>query len=129
MNFHQDQNKWKHNLLPIEIGKNEQDRVIDLLMYKNHYVLIKNLHVVLRNHNKNFICGRCLNLYTSEQMFLTHKPKGENYERFTIRISSESHLHWKCHFRKKPKFSRIGADFEADNEIDISSIGNKTTNI
>ena len=37
LNF--DQNKQK--LIPIEISKNESDKVIDLLIYKNHYVLIK----------------------------------------------------------------------------------------
>ena len=36
LNFYQDKNKWKHNLIPIEISKNESDRVVDLLIYKNH---------------------------------------------------------------------------------------------
>ena len=35
----------------------------------------------------------------------------------------------KKHFHKNPLYFRIYADFEADNEIDNSSIGNKTTNI
>ena len=34
-----DQNK--HKLIPIEISRNESDKIIDLLIYKNHYVLIK----------------------------------------------------------------------------------------
>ena len=38
--FYQDGDKWKHNLIPIEISKNESDNVIDLLIYKNHYALI-----------------------------------------------------------------------------------------
>ena len=38
--FYQDQNKWKHKIIPIEVRKNESDKVIDLLIYKNHYVLI-----------------------------------------------------------------------------------------
>ena len=36
INFYQDGDKWKHNLIPIEISKNESDKVIDLLIYKNH---------------------------------------------------------------------------------------------
>ena len=37
LNFYQDGNNWKHNLIPIEISKNdESDRVVDLLIYKNH---------------------------------------------------------------------------------------------
>ena len=41
LNFYQDGDKWKHNLISIEISKNESDKVIDLLIYKNHYALIK----------------------------------------------------------------------------------------
>ena len=40
-NFHQDQNKWRHKLLPIEISKNNSDRVVDLAIDKNHYILIR----------------------------------------------------------------------------------------
>ena len=31
--FYLDKNKWKHILIPIEISKNESDRVVDLLIY------------------------------------------------------------------------------------------------
>ena len=62
-------------------------------------------------------------------MLMIPKPKRENYDITTIRTSSESHLHWKDHFHKNPLCFRIYADFEADNEVDNSSIGNKTTNI
>ena len=62
-------------------------------------------------------------------MLRIHKPKCENIDITTIRISSESHLHWKNHFHKNPLCFRIYADFEADNEKDNSIVGNKTTNI
>ena len=129
LNFYQDKNKWKHNLIPIEISKNKSDRVVDLLIYKNHYALIKKLNVFLGDHHKNFISRRCLNSYTSENMLRIHKPKCENNDIPTIRTSSESHLHWKNHFHKNPLYFRIYADFEADNEKDNSIVGNKTTNI
>ena len=129
LNFYQDKNKWKHNLIPIEISKNDSDRVIDLIIYKNHHALIKKLIVFLGDHHKTFICRRCLNSYTSENMLKLHKPKCEINDITTIRTSSESHLHWKNNFHKNPLYFRIYADFEADNEIDKSSIGNKTTNI
>ena len=29
LNFYQDQNQWKHKLIPIEVSKNDSDRVID----------------------------------------------------------------------------------------------------
>ena len=35
----------------------------------------------------------------------------------------------KKHFHKNPLYFRIIADFESDNEVDGSNIGNKTTNI
>ena len=62
-------------------------------------------------------------------MLKIHKPKCENNDISTIRSSSESHLHWKCLFDKNPLYFTIYADFEADNEKDNSSVGNKTTNI
>ena len=52
LNFYQDQNQWKHNLIPIEISKNEPDKVIDLAIYKSHYNLIKKLDVFLGDHKK-----------------------------------------------------------------------------
>ena len=46
-NFYQDETNWKHKLIPIENSKNESDNVIDLLICKNHYALIKKIHVLL----------------------------------------------------------------------------------
>ena len=51
-NFYQDQNERKHNLIPIEVSKNDPDKVIDSLIYKNHYALIKKLNVFLGDHQK-----------------------------------------------------------------------------
>ena len=40
LNFYQDQNIWKHKSIPLlEVSKNISDRVIDILIYKFHYVL------------------------------------------------------------------------------------------
>ena len=102
LNFYQDKSKWNHNLIPIEISKNESDRNVDLLLYKKHYALIKKLNVFLGDHHKSFICGRCLSSYTSKSMLMLHKPKCENNDISSIRTSSESHLHWKDHFHKNP---------------------------
>ena len=129
LNFYQDGEKWKHNLLPIEISKNGSDKIVDLLIYKNHYALIKKLHVFLGNHNKSFVCRRCLNSYTCENALTNHKEKCGEDNICTIRTSNESHLYWKKHFHKNPLYFRTYADFEADNEKDNSKIGNRTTNI
>ena len=128
LNFYQDKNNWKHNLIPIEIRKNESDEVIGLSIYKNYYTLNKKLSVFLDDHNKNFICRRCLNSYTSEHLLMNHTEKFGGYDFFTIRISSDCDIYWINLFHKNPLFLWITADFEADNEIDNSNIGNKTTN-
>ena len=75
LNFYQDGDEWKHNLIPIEISKNESDRIVDLLIYKNHYALIKKLNVFLGDHHKTFICRRCLNSYTCENALTNRKEK------------------------------------------------------
>ena len=129
LNFYRVQSQWRQKLIPIQVSKNESDRVIDLAIYKNHYVLIKKLDVFLGDHNKRFICRQCLSSYTSENMLIKHKQKCGEDNITTIKTSSESHLNWKKHFHKSPLYFRIYADFEAINEKDYSSIGNKTTKI
>ena len=116
-------------MIPTEVCKKDSDRVVDLLIYKNPYALIKKLNVFIGDHHKIFICRRRLCSYTSENMLKLHKPRCEKIDITTIRISNESHLHWKNHFHKNPLYFRIYADLEADNEKHNSSIGNKTTNI
>ena len=98
LSFYQDQNQCEHKLIPIEVSKNESDRVIDLAIYKNHYILNKILDVFLGDHNKNYSCRRCLNSYRSENMLMKHKPKCENIDIITIKTSNESHLYWKKTF-------------------------------
>ena len=72
LTFYQDGDKWKHNLIPLEISKNKSDNVIDFLIYKNHYALIKKLHVILGDHNKSFEFRRCLKSYTCENALIIH---------------------------------------------------------
>ena len=129
LNFYQDGDKWKHNLIPSEISKNESDKVVDSLIYKNHYALIRKLHVFLGDHHKSFVCRRCLKSYTCENDLINRKENCGDDNICTIRTSNESHLFWKKHFHKNPLYFRIYADFEADNEIDNSNVGDKTTNV
>ena len=63
LNFYQDGNNWKQNLIPIETGNIDSDRVVDLSIYKNNYALLKKLFAFLRDHKDIFICRRCLNSY------------------------------------------------------------------
>ena len=75
LNFYQDGDKWKHTLIPIKISKNDSDKIINLLIYKNHQALIKKIHIILGNHNRSFVCTHCLNSYTKENALLNHKEK------------------------------------------------------
>ena len=99
------------------------------MIYKNHYVLIKKLHVFLGKEKSRFVCRGCLSAYTSNEVLQKHKQKCEQQEITTIRTSNESHLYWKKHFHKIPLYFRIYADFECNNEIDNSLIGEKISNI
>ena len=63
-----DQNK--HKLIPIEISKNESDKDIDLLIYKNHYFLTKKLNVLIGNEKCKYICRKCINSYTTHNMLI-----------------------------------------------------------
>ena len=129
ISFYQDGDKWEHNLIPIEISKNESDKVIDLIFYKNPYALIKKLHVFLGKYNKSSVCRQCSKSYTNESTLKNHKEKCREDNMCTMRTSSESQLYWKKHVPKHPLFFKIVADFEADNEIDNSNTCKKTTSI
>ena len=93
LNFYQEQNKWKHKLIPIEINKNDSERVIDLLIQKNHYNLIKKLKVFLDKQDCRYFCKRCLNSYTSENVIINHKQQCTQKEITSIRTSPESHIY------------------------------------
>ena len=41
LSFYQDQSKWEYESIRIQISKNNWHRVVDLFLYRNHYVLIK----------------------------------------------------------------------------------------
>ena len=120
-----DQNK--HKLIPVEISKNESDKVIDLLIYKNHYVLIKKLNVFIGKHDCKYICRECLNSYTTHNMLIKHKKLCQENQQ--LKTSPNSHIYWKKYFQKNKLYFRVYADFEADNKKENTNIGDKTTNI
>ena len=120
-----DQNK--HKLIPIEISKNESDKVIDLLIFKNHYVLIKKSNVFIGKHDCKYVCRKCLNSYTTNSMLVKHKKLCQENQQ--LKTSPNSHIYWKKYFQKNKLYFRIYADFEADNKKENTNIGDKTTNI
>ena len=71
----------------------------------------------------------CLSSYTNQNVSLKRKHRCEQQEITSIRTSDESHVYWKKQFLMNPLSFRIYADFEADNEMDISSGCKRTTSI
>ena len=120
-----DQNKYK--LSPIEMSKNESDKVIDLLIYKNHYVLIKKLNVFIGKRDCRYVCRKCLNSCTNNSMLVKHKKLCKENQQ--LKTSSISHIYWNKYFQKNKLYFRIYADFEADDKKENIKIGDKTTNI
>ena len=96
--FYRDPIKWKHKVITIEISKNESYRDIDSLIYKNHYVLLKKLKVVLGDHICTYVCIRCLNSYTSQNELIKQKQQCGEEDKFSLRLSTEFHLYWKKNF-------------------------------
>ena len=51
---------FKHMLVPLYISiKFLNGRIVDLTIYKNHYVLLKKLHTHVGNDQKSFVCRKC----------------------------------------------------------------------
>ena len=119
----------KHKLIPIECSKNETDRFVDLLIYKNQHVLNQILDVFSGKQDYRYICRRWLYSYTNQDVLINEIQKCSQQEIISKKTSKESQLYWKDRFHKNSFYFRNFADFEADNEIDISKTGNQTTNL
>ena len=65
---YQDQNKSKNKLNPFENNESTSDKVIDLLIYENHYDLIKTLHIILSKHDSEYICRRSFSFISSQNV-------------------------------------------------------------
>ena len=53
----------------------------------------------LGNHNRNYVCRRCLSFYTSENVLIKHKKQCSDQVITSLMLSNESHLYWKKHFQ------------------------------
>ena len=106
----------------------QNETEIGLKIYKIHYVLIKKLHIFIGNSKCKFICRKCLSCFEYEHALKKYKERCEQQDFTAIRLSIDKHLAWKKHYQKVPLFT-VYADFECNNEIDNSTISEKTTNI
>ena len=79
-----DDNDYK--LVPLYIFKNiENRRIIDLILYKNHYILLKKLHVFIGKHDNSYVCRNCLSSYSVQSELITHKKLCGNKNKICIR--------------------------------------------
>ena len=106
-----------NKLVPLYISKNvENRRSIDLILYKNHYILLKKLHVFIGKPDNSFVCRNCLSSYTVQSKLITHKKLCGNKNKSVYIPSKETHVKWNKYYQKMPIYSIIIADFEARNE-------------
>ena len=119
----------KHKLVPNELSNSEYETTIDLLIYNNHYVLIKKLHIFIGNSKCKFICRRCLSCFEHEHVLKKHKDRCEQQDFTAIKLPLDKQLNWKQHYQKIPLYFRIYADFECNNSPVESNVGLHTINI
>ena len=106
-----------YKLVPLYISKNiENRRIIDLILYKNHYILLKKLHVFIGKHDNIYVCRNCLCSYSVQSELITHKKLCGNKNKSVYIPSKETHVKWNKYYQKMPIYSIIIADFEARNE-------------
>ena len=121
-----------YNLIPLYISKNIQNRrIIDLILYKNHYILLKKLHVFIGKHDNSFVCRNCLSSYSVQSELITHKKLCGNKNKSVYIPSIETHVKWNKYYQKMPIYSIIIADFEARNEpiLNQDNVVSKTIDV
>ena len=125
-----DDNDYK--LVLLYISKNNENRsIIDLFLYKNHYILLKKLHVFIGKHDNSYVCRNCLSSYSVQSELITHKRLCGNKNKSVYIPSKESHVKWNKYYQKMPIYSIIIADFEARNEpvINQDNVVSKTIDV
>ena len=121
-----------YNLVPLYISKNLENRkIIDLILYKNHYILLKKLHVFIGKHDNIYVCRNCLNSYSVETELNTHKKLCGNKNKCVYIPSEQTHVMWDKYYQKMPIYSIIIADFEARNEpiMNQDNVTSKTIDV
>ena len=82
-----------YKLVPLYISKNiENRRIIDLILYKNHYILLKKLNVFIGKHDNSYVCRSCLSSYTVESKLITHEKLCANKDKSVYIPAKESYV-------------------------------------
>jgi hypothetical protein len=104
-------------LEPLYLSKN-YDEAINLLLYQDHYMYIKNINTFfkLSETNSCHLCLRCLNSFSSKEVLTNHKLKCEQHEYCKLVFPKNAKLEFTKHnYRNRIPFV-IYADFESISE-------------
>ena len=122
----------EYQLVPLYISKNiENRRIIDLILYKHHYILLKKLHVFIGKHGNIYVCRNCLSSYSVQSELILHKRLCGNKNKSVYIPSKETHVKWNKYHQKMPIYSIIVADFESTNTpiINHDNVTSKTIDV
>ena len=81
----------------LKLVKNNSDRVIDLMIYKNQYILKESLHEILGKHDCTFVYRLCLSSFSSQNALMGHTPRYEQQELAAFIKFIDPYLNWKIH--------------------------------
>ena len=73
---------------------NQNRRIIDLILNKNHYKLPKNIHVFKGKHDNCYICRKCLNSYSIQSELTIHKKICGIKNKPVYIPCKETHVKW-----------------------------------
>lgn len=112
-----------YTLEPLYLTKEyDKNDVIDLLLYENHYMWIKQLDLFFKtdsdHDNRIYLCRKCLNKFTNENALIKHKELCDNYDYCKLIMPTEKDYkleYKKYHFKNKVPFVIYG-DFESLNK-------------
>jgi hypothetical protein len=111
-----------YTVIPLRISNHsDREHIISLLLYKDHYCLIKNFNGFMRGksntNNSQFYCTRCLNYFSSEAALQKHMEYCKNHNACKIIMPTEDNkkLKFNSHYMKSRLPFVIYADFETIN--------------
>ena len=105
-------------LVPLYISENYLDKtIIDLLLYKNHYILIKKLHLYINNsHDYKIVCRKCLSSFNNNERLKEHQILCNDKKAIKYKPYHEKYLSWNKYHEKMPIYITVIADFECRNQ-------------
>jgi len=83
-----------YTVIPLRISNHsDREHIINLLLYKDHYCLIKNFNGFMRGkskkNNSRFYCPRCLNYFSSEVALQKHMEYCNSHDVCKITMPTE----------------------------------------